>query len=46
MKHKETGEFMVLKELYRFDEDAQKNFLKEVSIRRKGVSEFLKEVDR
>lgn len=28
--HRETGEVMVLKELYRVDEDAQKNFLKEV----------------
>lgn len=28
--HKETGEVMVLKELYRVDEEAQKNFLKEV----------------
>lgn len=28
--HKVTGEVMVLKELYRFDEDAQKSFLKEV----------------
>lgn len=29
--HRETGEIMVLKELYRVDEEAQKNFLKEVS---------------
>ena len=28
--HKLTNEVMVLKELYRFDEDAQKSFLKEV----------------
>lgn len=28
--HKETDEVMVLKELYRVDEEAQKNFLKEV----------------
>ncbi|KAL4223550.1 LIM domain kinase 1 [Mactra antiquata] len=32
--HKLTGEVMVLKELYRFDEDAQKSFLKEVSVLR------------
>lgn len=30
MTHSETGEVMVLKELYRVDEQAQKNFLKEV----------------
>lgn len=30
--HKTTKEVMVLKELTRFDEDAQKNFMKEVSI--------------
>lgn len=29
--HRDTDEVMVLKELYRVDEDAQKNFLKEVS---------------
>lgn len=29
--HRDTGEVMVLKELYRVEEDAQKNFLKEVS---------------
>lgn len=29
--HRETSEVMVLKELYRVDEEAQKNFLKEVS---------------
>lgn len=29
--HKETGEVMVLKELYRVDEEAQKNFVKEVN---------------
>lgn len=28
--HRDTDEVMVLKELYRVDEDAQKNFLKEV----------------
>ncbi|XP_064612503.1 LIM domain kinase 1-like isoform X1 [Liolophura sinensis] len=32
--HRLTGEVMVLKELYRFDEDAQKSFLKEVSVLR------------
>lgn len=32
--HKETGEVMVLKELYRVDEEAQKNFLKEVAVLR------------
>lgn len=31
MTHSETGEVMVLKELYRVDEQAQANFLKEVS---------------
>ncbi|KAG0714817.1 LIM domain kinase 1 [Chionoecetes opilio] len=30
MTHSKTGEVMVLKELYRVDEQAQKNFLKEV----------------
>ncbi|KAH3891292.1 hypothetical protein DPMN_015385 [Dreissena polymorpha] len=30
--HKVTNEVMVLKELFRFDEDAQKSFLKEVSV--------------
>lgn len=29
--HRDTNEIMVLKELYRVDEEAQKNFLKEVS---------------
>lgn len=29
--HRDTDEVMVLKELYRVDEDAQKNFLKEVT---------------
>ena len=29
--HRLTGEVMVLKELYKFDEDAQKSFLKEVT---------------
>jgi LIM domain kinase 1 len=29
--HRDTSEVMVLKELYRVDEEAQKNFLKEVS---------------
>lgn len=33
--HKDTGEVMVLKELYRFDEEAHKNFIKEVSVLRK-----------
>ncbi|XP_042898426.1 LIM domain kinase 1 isoform X2 [Parasteatoda tepidariorum] len=32
--HKETGEVMVMKELYRVDEEAQKNFLKEVAVLR------------
>lgn len=32
--HKTTKEVMVLKELTRFDEDAQKNFMKEVSVLR------------
>ncbi|KAE8746611.1 hypothetical protein FOCC_FOCC006595 [Frankliniella occidentalis] len=32
--HRETGEVMVLKELYRVDEEAQKNFLKEVAVLR------------
>uniref|UniRef100_A0A8D8ZJU6 non-specific serine/threonine protein kinase n=1 Tax=Cacopsylla melanoneura TaxID=428564 RepID=A0A8D8ZJU6_9HEMI len=32
--HRETGEVMVLKELYRVDEEAEKNFLKEVSVLR------------
>lgn len=32
--HKITQEVMVLKELYRVDEDAQKNFLKEVAVLR------------
>lgn len=32
--HKETNERMVLKELYRVDEDAQLNFLKEVAVMR------------
>ncbi|KAL3856652.1 hypothetical protein ACJMK2_011380 [Sinanodonta woodiana] len=32
--HKVTNEVMVLKELYRFDEDAMKSFLKEVSVLR------------
>lgn len=30
--HRDTDEVMVLKELYRVDEDAQKNFLKEVNL--------------
>lgn len=29
--HRDTNEVMVLKQLYRVDEDAQRNFLKEVS---------------
>lgn len=28
--HRVTGEVMVLKEMYRFDEEVQKSFLKEV----------------
>ncbi|KAL0267249.1 UNVERIFIED_CONTAM: hypothetical protein PYX00_009578 [Menopon gallinae] len=32
--HRDTGEIMVLKELYRVDEEAQKNFLKEVAVLR------------
>lgn len=32
--HRETEEVMVLKELYRVDEEAQKNFLKEVAVLR------------
>ena len=32
--HKDTGEKMVLKELYRVEEDAQMNFLKEVAVLR------------
>ncbi|XP_037091326.1 LIM domain kinase 1-like, partial [Pollicipes pollicipes] len=32
--HQTTGEVMVLKELYRVDEDAQSNFLKEVAVLR------------
>ncbi|XP_022183840.2 LIM domain kinase 1 isoform X2 [Nilaparvata lugens] len=32
--HRDTGEVMVLKELYRVDEEAQKNFLKEVAVLR------------
>ncbi|XP_015593503.1 LIM domain kinase 1 isoform X2 [Cephus cinctus] len=32
--HRDTNEIMVLKELYRVDEDAQKNFLKEVAVLR------------
>ncbi|KAJ8312730.1 hypothetical protein KUTeg_010103 [Tegillarca granosa] len=35
--HKVTGEVMVLKEMFRFDEDAQKSFLKEVSVLRKYI---------
>ena len=31
--HKVSGEVMVLKELFRFDEEAQKCFLKEVSLK-------------
>jgi hypothetical protein len=30
--HKMTGEVMVLKEMYRFDEEVQKSFLKEVRL--------------
>ncbi|XP_022339629.2 LIM domain kinase 2-like isoform X2 [Crassostrea virginica] len=32
--HRLTGEVMVLKEMYRFDEEVQKSFLKEVSVLR------------
>ncbi|XP_074640705.1 LIM domain kinase 1-like isoform X2 [Tubulanus polymorphus] len=32
--HRVTGEVMVIKELYKFDEDAHKTFLKEVSVLR------------
>ncbi|XP_019633248.1 PREDICTED: LIM domain kinase 1-like isoform X1 [Branchiostoma belcheri] len=32
--HRETGEVMVMKELVKFDEEAQKNFLKEVKVMR------------
>ncbi|XP_063628436.1 LIM domain kinase 1 [Cydia splendana] len=32
--HRETGEVMVLKQLYRLDEGAQRNFLKEVAVLR------------
>lgn len=32
--HRVTGEVMVLKEMYRFDEEVQKSFLKEVSVLR------------
>ncbi|XP_056010611.1 LIM domain kinase 1-like isoform X2 [Ostrea edulis] len=32
--HKVTGEVMVLKEMYRFEEEVQKSFLKEVSVLR------------
>lgn len=34
MTHKKTKEVMVLKELYRVDEEAQRNFLKEVAVLR------------
>ena len=37
--HKVTGEIMVLKELFKFDMEAQNNFLKEV----KSTLQFLKE---
>jgi len=36
--HRDTNEVMVLKELYRVDEEAQKNFLKEVSCRFRSLS--------
>ncbi|KPJ20815.1 LIM domain kinase 1, partial [Papilio xuthus] len=32
--HRDTNEVMVLKQLYRVDEDAQRNFLKEVAVLR------------
>lgn len=32
--HRETGEVMVVKELHRLDEDAQRNFLREVAVLR------------
>ncbi|XP_063886254.1 LIM domain kinase 1-like isoform X2 [Scylla paramamosain] len=45
MTHSQTGEVMVLKELYRVDEQAQKNFLKEVAVLRslshKNVLRFI-----
>ncbi|XP_069999971.1 LIM domain kinase 1 isoform X1 [Penaeus vannamei] len=45
MTHSETGEVMVLKELYRVDEQAQTNFLKEVAVLRslshKNVLRFI-----
>ncbi|KAK3865597.1 hypothetical protein Pcinc_028808 [Petrolisthes cinctipes] len=45
MTHSKTGEVMVLKELYRVDEQAQKNFLKEVAVLRslshKNVLRFI-----
>lgn len=31
--HRETGEVMVMKELIRFDEETQRTFLKEASVR-------------
>ncbi|KAK9497168.1 hypothetical protein O3M35_004536 [Rhynocoris fuscipes] len=43
--HKESGEVMVLKELYRFDDEAQKSFLNEVavlkSLHHKNVLSFI-----
>lgn len=43
--HRETGEVMVLKELHRLDEEAQRRFLKEVSVLRslnhKNVLHFI-----
>jgi serine/threonine protein kinase len=38
--HRDTNEVMVLKELYRVDEEAQKNFLKEVSSRMIQIFKF------
>jgi len=38
--HRDTDEVMVLKELYRVDEDAQKNFLKEVTFLMQIVQDY------
>lgn len=40
--HRDTNEVMVLKELYRVDEEAQKNFLKEVNIQTKRNIKLIK----
>lgn len=39
--HRDTGEVMVLKQLYRVDEEAQKNFLKEVIFSNSGAVTLL-----